>query len=99
MLHFSCDLCGQPLDDRRFVVKMQVFAAFDPEEIDEDDLDADHLQAISEKLEQIEATGIYDLEDCSSKGLRFDLCSECHKRFLKDPLGRDALRRLNFSEN
>ena len=30
---------------------------------------------------------------------RFDLCPECHLRFLEDPLGRDALSRLKFSEN
>ena len=99
MLHFSCDLCGQHLEDRRFVVKMQVFPAFDPEEIAEEDLEADHLQAIAEQLKEIELTGDYELDDCNSKGFRFDLCPECHQRFLKDPLGRDALRRLNFSEN
>ena len=33
MLHFSCDLCGRPLSDRRYVVKLEVFAAFDPDEV------------------------------------------------------------------
>ena len=99
MLHFSCDLCGHRLGDRRFVVKLEVFAAFDPEEIDEEDLDSDHLQEISEMLEEIEITGQSQLEDCRPKEFRFDLCPHCHKRFVNDPLGRDALRRLNFSEN
>ena len=39
MLHFTCDLCGQQLGDRRYVVRLEIFPAFDPEEIDEDDLD------------------------------------------------------------
>ncbi len=99
MLHFSCDVCGKPLDDRRFVVKLEVFPAFDPEEIDEDDLDADHLTEIAEILDQMDETGERDLPDCGPKEFRFDLCVECQARFVKDPLGRDQLRRFNFSEN
>ena len=99
MLHFSCDLCGQQLGEQRFVVKMEVYPAFDPEEIDESDLDCDHLQEVSDIIAEMEATGNFELEDCGSKYLRFDLCPGCKQEFLKDPLGRDALRRMNFSEN
>lgn len=99
MLHFSCDLCGQRLGERRFVVKLEVYPAFDPESFDEEDLDADHLQEIAETIEEMEATGKTELDDCGSKDFRFDLCPHCHRRYLKDPLGRDALRRLNFSKN
>ena len=31
--------------------------------------------------------------------LRFDLCPECRRRFLKNPLGRENAKILNFSEN
>lgn len=99
MLHFTCDLCGLQLGDRRFVAKVEVYPAFDPEEFDEEDLDADHLQQISESIEQMEASGETMLDDCGSKDFRFDLCPHCHQKFVSDPLGRDALRRLNFSEN
>ena len=99
MLHFSCDLCGQQLNEQRFVAKLEVFPAFDPEVIDEVDLDADHLQEISETLAEMEATGKCEIEDCSAKSFRFDLCPHCQQKFIQDPLGRDALRRLNFSEN
>lgn len=98
MLHFSCDLCGQPLEDRRYVVRVEVFPAFDAEEISEDDLEADHLQEIAEEIHEMELTGA-ELEDIHSKSFRFDLCPRCHGKFAKDPLGRDTLRRLNFSEN
>jgi len=30
---------------------------------------------------------------------RFDLCSECRKRFIKNPLGRVTNHELNFSQN
>jgi len=99
MLHFSCDLCGQQLSDRRFVVKMEVFASFDPEDIDETDLELDHLQAISEELEECDLTAEPLLDDCSTQRRRYDLCPRCREKFLRDPLGRDAFRRLNFSEN
>src|SRR5437016_3491697 len=99
MLHFSCDLCGEVLIDRRYVVKLETFPAFDPEVISEQELDADHLQEVAELLEEMELTGDTELEDCSAKSFRFDLCSACHAKFTKDPLGRDALRRMYFSQN
>lgn len=99
MLHFTCDLCGQHLGERRFVVKLEVFPTFDPEEIGEEDLDADHLQDISAMIEEMEQTGKNLLDDCDPKKFRFDLCQHCHKRFVQDPLGRDATKRLNFSQN
>lgn len=99
MLHFSCDLCGKHLNERRFVVKVEIYPAFDPEAIDEEDLDSDHLQEIAEILDEMDETGNRELEDCESKSMRFDLCPNCHRRYVQDPLGHDQLRRLNFSEN
>lgn len=98
MLHFSCDLCGQPLDDRRYVVRLEIFPAFDADEITEADLDADHLQEVAEEIHESELTGT-DPEEAITKSFRFDLCPRCHARYEKDPLGREALRRMNFSKN
>ena len=99
MLHFSCDLCGRHLDDRRFVVKLEVYPAFDPEELDQEDLDVDNLQEVADMIEEMETTGQDKLEDYGSKCFRFDLCPKCRQAFVNDPLGRETLRRLNFSEN
>ncbi|VAX36732.1 hypothetical protein MNBD_PLANCTO02-3360 [hydrothermal vent metagenome] len=100
MLHFSCDLCGQQLRDERYIVKLEVFPAFDPEAIDEETLEADHLQDVADALSEMEATGISSLDETDeTKQFRFDLCLLCHKKFLTDPLGRNTLSRLNFSEN
>ena len=99
MLHFSCDLCGQELGDERFVVKLEVFPAFDPDELTEEDLDPDNLAAVAEMIQEMEATGQALTDDVSAKKLRFDLCPHCRRKFLRDPLGRDAFRRLYFSEN
>jgi hypothetical protein len=99
MLHFSCDLCGQQLNDRRFVVRAEVFPVFDPEEIGEDDLDVDNLQEVAQVIEEMESTGESKLDDIEPKSFRFDLCPECQQKFIKDPLNREAASRLNFSEN
>lgn len=102
MVHFTCDLCGQELplpDAQRYVLKIEVYAAYDPLEITEEDLDRDHMEEISKLLREIEDIDTAELEDGVYKSFRFDLCSECHKKFLKDPLGKAAIPRFDFSEN
>lgn len=102
MLHYSCDLCGKELlveEDLRYVAKIEVFAAYDPLEITEEDLEQDHMEEIGELLKQMEHMDEQELEDQVYKSFRFDLCPECHKKFLKDPLGREAARSIDFSKN
>jgi hypothetical protein len=77
---------------------MEIFPAFDPDGLTEADLDADHLQEIADEIHAMEATGAA-LDDESAKSYRFDLCPRCHEKYAKDPLGRETLHRLNFSEN
>jgi hypothetical protein len=102
MLHFSCDLCGKellPQADRRYVVKMEVFAAHDPHELTEDDLADDNLESLSEMLQELEETGGDDPEIAPAyKHIRFDLCPACHQKFLRDPLNKDTIK-FDFSEN
>ena len=103
MVHFSCDLCGKELladSDRRFIVKMEVYAAHDPAEMTEDDLDGDHLESLSELLQQIEDAGGDDEAEITPayKQIRLDLCPGCHKRFLRDPLNKETAK-FDFSEN
>jgi hypothetical protein len=97
MLHFSCDLCGKDLTagtDNRYVLKLEIYAALDPREITEDDLDDDHLEAISQKLADEP-----DLEPVSTfVKQRYDLCDGCRRRFAADPLGREA-QKFDFSPN
>ncbi len=100
MVHFTCDLCGKDLTasgDPRFVVKISAFAGFDPNQITESDLDDDHMEAISELLR--EESSADDLDASLSREFRFDLCPHCHGKFLKDPLGKESIRVLDFSQN
>ena len=103
MLHFTCDLCGTemlPGVSGRYVVKMEVFAAHDPAELTEDDLDEDHMETVSQILRK-EEDSIVDPDELSPKlkTIRYDLCPAFHKKFLNDPLGREAAQKFDFSEN
>lgn len=102
MITYSCDLCKRPLDpeeDLRYVVKVEIYAAFDPVSFDEDEDDRDHLQEIQDILERLEDAESDEVGEDVYQQLRFDLCPECRRKFLKDPLGREPARVLDFSEN
>ena len=103
MVHFTCDLCGQDLSapgEGRYVVKIEAYPGFDPTEIREDDLDDDPMEAVSQILQRDEAALLSeDIAEPLHKGFRFDLCPSCHSKFLKDPLGKDAIRSFDFSKN
>ncbi|HEY8503458.1 MAG TPA: hypothetical protein VIL46_02675 [Gemmataceae bacterium] len=101
MLHFSCDLCGKDLGDgngSRYVVRIEVYPALAQAELTEDDLDSDPLDVMNEMLSEL------DDEDAAAPApsptqMRYDLCPSCHARFLRNPLNREALGKLNFSKN
>lgn len=99
MLHFTCDLCGGSIDHERYVAQVEVAPAYDPDDLTEADLDEDHLEQVAESLAALESTSEFQVDDFGPQKFRFDLCPHCWQRYLKDPLGRDSLRRLNFSQN
>ena len=103
MLHFSCDICGKDLaiDSRnRFVVKLEAYAAQDPTELTDEDTDADQVEEMARLLTEQEETGDDSLEPMPvCKKLRYDLCSHCYRKFTADPLGRENVRKFNFSAN
>ena len=100
MVHFTCDCCGKEMPasgEPRFVVRIAAFAGFDPDALSPGDLDEDHVEAVSELLQQQENLAIDDAD--LRREFRFDLCPECHARYIKDPLNRDIFPALNFSKN
>ncbi len=104
MLHFSCDRCGKALtpgEVPRYVVKMEAFAATEPAELTEADLDSDCVEATAQLLAEMEEGGCDDAGDPppASKALRFDLCTCCYRKFIVDPLGRESELNFDFSEN
>ena len=102
MIRYSCDLCKRNLDpeeDLRYVVKMEVYAAFDPAASGDEDDDRDHLQEIQDVLERMEDVENDQIGEDVYQQLRFDLCPECRKKFLKNPLGREVVKAFGFSDN
>ena len=101
MIHYSCDCCKRALDseDLRYVVKMEVYAAIDPASMDDMDDDRDHLQEIQEILQRCNDAVDPQIGSDVYEQLRFDLCPECRKKFLKNPLGREHSKQFDFSKN
>lgn len=102
MIRYSCDMCKRDLDpeeDLRYVVKIEVYAAFDPIVVEDDD--RDHLEEIQDILERLEDDESEQIGDDVYEQMRFDLCPECRKKFLKNPLAREgaSAKMLDFSEN
>lgn len=104
MIQYSCDLCKRDLDarnDLRYVVKVEVYAAFDPAADDGDEEDRDHLEEIQDVLERLEDSDCDEIGDDVYQKLRFDLCPECRKKFIENPLGRRRApaKAFRFSSN
>lgn len=100
MIHYTCDCCKRPLadDDMRFVVRMEIYAAFEQSPFQECEDDRDHLQEIQDILQKAADSDEEVVPEVYDE-LRFDLCGECRKKFVKHPLGRELGDFVEFSNN
>ena len=105
MIHYTCDRCKRQIntaDQTRYVIQIDIQSAADEPKCDiEDDIDQltelhQMLEGMTDTNQHIEAAA--DESESSHRG-RYDLCPECHRQFLKNPLGRDAVLALGFSNN
>ena len=101
MVHYTCDGCQRPLDpqeDLRYVIRMEVYAAMDPlgDELEDD---RDHLQEIQEILERAEDVEDEQIGDDVYQQVRFDLCCDCRRKFIRNPLAFSSRKQLDFSNN
>jgi len=102
MLHHTCDLCGRELlpdEERRYVVKIEVFASCESRDEYDDELDQDHLEEIAQLIDEVDDLDPADWDDGQYQNLRFDLCSDCRRKFLQNPLAREPQGRIGFSDN
>jgi hypothetical protein len=79
---------------------MEAYTATDPTLLTDENLGDDHVEEMARLLNAIE-DGLEDAPEVlpTCQKLRFDMCVSCYRKFAKDPLGRDAAARFNFSEN
>jgi hypothetical protein len=104
MIQYCCDRCKRSMDagdDLRYVVRIEIEAKYDVLG-DEPDDDRDHLLELHEILERMEDADSDDhppIDDDVYRKQRFDLCPECYRKFVKNPLGRELASPLGFSKN
>jgi hypothetical protein len=95
-------MCGKGLlvdDPARYVVKIEVTAAYDPMELTEADLAEDKADEMHALIEQMADLSAEEARSQVHKTFRFDLCTACRKRYVKDPLLRSSRPRARFGHN
>ncbi len=100
MIHYNCDMCGKslvPEEDDRYVVKIEIYAACDSMEVDDDEGLIDDFE--EEDEEAVDTIDPEEMDGVEYKPFRYDLCSKCHSRYMQDPLSINSIRRGRFSEN
>jgi hypothetical protein len=101
MIHYTCDRCKRVIDpahDARHVVTVQLETVLDAAEDHETDADRDYLDELDDALQSADLDEDF-LLDCISGSLRFDLCSDCYRKYLSDPLGAESQLHVGFSHN
>ena len=101
MIHYTCDRCKRQIntvDQTRYVVQIDIQTATEQLKPDLEE-DIDQLTELHQMLEGMTDPEIDDDDPESSHHGRYDLCPECHRQFLRNPLGRDAVLALGFSNN
>lgn len=100
MIHYTCDCCKRILDpeELRYIVRLEVYAAMEGGPLGEDE-DSDHLQEVQDILQRAEEADDPRIGDDIYEQRRYDLCSACRKRMLKNPLGLEPAKQFEFSQN
>lgn len=88
MIVYRCDICGVKMaanDAKRYIVKIEAFAAAGPIEVTQEDIEKDHGEEIRRLIDVLSHQSQDQVEDSVYRALRYDLCSTCHGRFLAQP--------------
>lgn len=102
MIHHSCDRCQRLIDtddEMRYVVRLEVQAQMGGNAFGVDEEERDHLLEIHEILERHDDQNDPLISDDIYSRRRFDLCSDCYRAFLRNPLGQETAKPVGFSDN
>jgi len=101
MIHYSCDRCKRIIDpnrETRHVVTIETDAVLQPLDADQQEDDRDYLAEIHEAIEAMDLDD--DIDDPDGPLRRtYDLCPECYRTFIRDPLSSETTMRFGFSHN
>lgn len=102
MIHYSCDRCRRLIESRqlvRYAVTIEVEAVLDTRNETEADDDRDCLLELDQMLEQLEDEVLDEEHPAVYQRKQFDLCPECYRQFIKNPMGREKTVPFGFSHN
>lgn len=101
MIHYSCDRCKRSLeaDELRYLIRIEAQAIIESHEADELDDERDHLLEIHEILERMNEDETEFTDASLYQKRRHDLCPECFRKYMKNPVGGDVPVQLGFSKN
>lgn len=89
MIRYRCDRCGTDLDRDgadHFIVKIEAFAAAGKLEFTREDWARDHEAEMRELIDQLANRPPDEIEDSVYRSFRYDLCTACHRRFIRSPI-------------
>jgi hypothetical protein len=86
-------------DEIRYVVRLEIEAKLGDNAFVEKDEERDHLLELHEILEQRDEENDSSRDDEVYRRKRFDLCSDCYKVYLRNPMGQETAKSINFSQN
>lgn len=85
----SCDCCGKGLlidEEVRYLVRIEVKAAYDPLELVREDLERDLRAEMDALVERMKGMSREEAANQVYREFRFDLCPGCQKEYVRRPL-------------
>lgn len=101
MINYTCDRCRnqiQPDEELRYSVWIEIQVAIDSSEFEYED-EREHLNELNEILERLDDDARVEISEHAYQKRRFDLCTSCHREFIKNPLGVEPTAEVTFSKN
>ena len=99
MITFTCDRCKKTIDttnEIRFVVSIEVQAAFGS---DETISEHERLDELSEALDELDSEEQAEISHQVYEKRTFDLCDSCRQEYGKNLLAIEGAATLEFSDN
>jgi len=88
MIRYECDRCGVAMganDLRRFIVKLEVYAAAGHIDLTPDPK-GDPQREMDEIIKSLASADPDEVEDQTYRCFRFDVCDTCRRNLLANPL-------------
>lgn len=88
MIRYECDKCGvamQANDPKRFIVRLEIYAAAGHVDLDEEATAAPR-EGLREIVRELAEADPDEVEDQTYRLLRFDVCDACRRELLERPI-------------